>query len=208
MDGTTYQVSDTFSDLAGGAYTITVRDANLCTTSVPVNIAEPDALSLAYTYVDASCPGVADGSLSLTITGGTQPYNVIWSDGILTLDRMNIPDGTYSAVVTDFNGCAAPINIDIGVSGSGNCIEIPQIITPNNDGYNDTWIIRNIDMFPNAEVFVFNRWGKRVFNTKNIPANAWDGTFRGKILPTDSYHYILHLNDGSEPRSGVISIIR
>jgi len=72
----------------------------------------------------------------------------------------------------------------------------------------DTWIIRNIDMFPNAEVFVFNRWGKRVFNTKNIPANAWDGTFRGKILPTDSYHYILHLNDGSEPRSGVISIIR
>ena len=39
-------------------------------------------------------------------------------------------------------------------------------------------------------------------------ANPWDGTLNGKLLPTDSYHYILHLNDGSEPRSGVISIIR
>ena len=94
------------------------------------------------------------------------------------------------------------------LTGTDQCLEIPDIITPNDDGYNDTWKIKNIDLFPNAEVFVFNRWGKLVFNTKNISANPWDGTFKGRILPTDSYHYILHLNDGSKPRSGVISIIR
>jgi large repetitive protein len=133
---------------------------------------------------------------------------VIWSDGILTQDRQDIPDGTYSVVVTDANGCAASLDVVVSFSGTAQCIEIPDIITPNNDGYNDTWQIKNIDLFPNAEVFVFTRWGKLVFNTKNIAANPWDGTFKGKPLPTDSYHYVLHLNDGSNPRSGVISIIR
>jgi hypothetical protein len=133
---------------------------------------------------------------------------VIWSDGILTKDRLTIPDGTYSVVVTDKNGCASSLDIVVGIVGSDQCLEIPDIITPNNDGFNDTWQIKNIDLFPNAEVFVFTRWGKLVFHSKNLAANPWNGTFKGKLLPTDSYHYILHLNDGSKPRSGVISIIR
>ena len=88
------------------------------------------------------------------------------------------------------------------------CLEIPTIITPNNDGANDTWKIKNIDIFPDAEVLIYNRWGKLVFNSKNLSANPWDGKYKGKELPTDSYHYILDLKDGSKPRSGVISIIR
>jgi gliding motility-associated-like protein len=122
--------------------------------------------------------------------------------------RNNIKDGTYSVVVTDKNGCASSLDIVIGFTGSEQCIEIPTIITPNNDGFNDTWQIKNIDLFPNAEVFVFTRWGKQVFNSKNLSANPWDGTYGGKLLPTDSYHYVLNLNNGSNPRSGVISIIR
>jgi gliding motility-associated-like protein len=208
MNGGAFQASGTFNSLAGAAYTVTVRDLNLCTASVSVTISEPAALSILGTSVPASCPGVTDGSISLTITGGTQPYSVIWSDGILTQDRLNIADGTYSVVVTDKNGCAASLDIIVAVVGSDQCIEIPTIITPNNDGFNDTWQIKNIDLFPNAEVFVFTRWGKLVFHTKNLSANQWNGTFNGTPLPTDSYHYILYLNDGSKTRSGVISIIR
>ncbi|MDO9339647.1 MAG: gliding motility-associated C-terminal domain-containing protein, partial [Bacteroidales bacterium] len=208
LNGETYQASGTFTGLTAATYAITVRDANLCTTNVSATVTEPAVLSLANTKEDASCPDVDDGKITLTITGGTQPYSVIWSDGILTADRLNIPDGTYSVVVTDLNGCAASLDVVVGIIGSEKCIEVPEVITPNNDGYNDTWKIKNIDLFPNAEVFVFSRWGKLVFRTKNIPANPWDGTFKGKLLPTDSYHYVLHLNDGSEPRSGVISIIR
>jgi gliding motility-associated-like protein len=208
LNGGAFQASGTFSGLAGASYTVTVQDANLCTVNVPVTISEPAALSISSTSVSASCPGVTDGSISLTITGGTQPYLVIWSDGTLTNDRLNIKDGTYSVVVTDKNGCAASLDIVVSVVGTDQCVEIPTIITPNNDGFNDTWQIKNIDLFPNAEVFVFTRWGKLVFHSKNLSANQWDGTFNGTQLPTDSYHYILHLNDGYKPRSGVISIIR
>jgi gliding motility-associated-like protein len=208
LNGGTFQLSGTFNNLAGAGYTISVQDANLCTANVSVTITEPAVLSLASTKVDVSCPGDADGSITLTISGGTQPYSVIWADGILTQDRQDIPGGTYSVVVTDKNGCAASLDVIVGITGSDKCIEIPTIITPNNDGVNDTWQIKNIDLFPNAEVFVFTRWGKLVFHSKNLAANPWNGTFEGTLLPTDSYHYVLHLNDGSKPRSGVISIIR
>jgi gliding motility-associated-like protein len=173
-----------------------------------VSISEPAVISIGNTKQDVSCPGVANGRITLTVTGGTGLYNIIWSDGILVADRSDLAAGTYSVVVTDKNGCAASLNVTLGVIGGSDCIKINEIITPNNDGFNDTWKIENIDLFPDAEVFVFTRWGKLVFNTKNIAGNEWNGTYKGKLLPTDSYHYILHLNDGSEPRSGVVSIIR
>ena len=203
-----YQDSGDFGSLTIGSHSVTVQDANLCTTIIPVTITGPDLISITYTKEDVSCPDVADGKITLTITGGTEPYSVIWSDGVTIVDRNNITAGTYSVDVTDFNGCTAKLDAVVGKKSSGNCIEIQEIITPNNDGFYDTWKIKNIELFPNAEVHVFNRWGKMVFSTKNIPANEWDGTFEGKLLPTDSYHYVLYLNDGSDPKSGVISIIR
>jgi gliding motility-associated-like protein len=208
LNGGIYQASGIFNGLDATIYTITVRDANLCTANVSVTIKEPAALSLAHTKKDVSCPDDSDGSITLSITGGTPTYIVIWSDGVTTVDRIDITAGTYRVVVTDMNGCQASLDVVVGVIGSEDCLKVNQIITPNNDGFNDTWKIENIDLFPDAEVFVFTRWGKLVFNTKNISANEWDGTFKGRLLPTDSYHYILHLNDRSEPRSGVISIIR
>ena len=117
--------------------------------------------------------------------------------------------GDYRVDVTDANGCQASASTEVGFTVSFGCVVIPQIITPNGDLYNHKWVIRNIDLYPNAEVRIFTRWGKMIFKTKNILANPWKGTYSdGKLVPTDSYHYILYLNDGSEPRSGVISVIR
>jgi gliding motility-associated-like protein len=208
LNGAAFQNSGIFSGLVRGTYSVAVRDANLCSVNVPVTITEPSALAIVPAVTNTTCPGDLDGSVTVTINGGTQPFNIIWWDGIALATRSGLPQGVYGVTVTDKNGCTAKEEIVVGVTGSEKCLEIPGIITPNDDLFNDTWVIKNIDLFPNAEVFVYTRWGKLVFRSKNIAANPWDGTFKGKLLPTDSYHYILHLNDGSEPRSGVISIIR
>jgi gliding motility-associated-like protein len=205
---TPVQSTSAITGLSAGSYTVTVTDGNGCTSNATVQITEPAALSLSATLTEAGCPDSPDGSVTLTITGGTAPYGIFWADGSTTQNRSGLLPGNYSVVVTDASGCAASLNVEITYSGSFKCLVIPQIITPNNDGYNDEWRIRNIDIYPDAEVRVFNRWGRLVFRTKNISANPWNGTSNGKPLPTDSYHYILNLNDGSEPRSGVISIIR
>jgi gliding motility-associated-like protein len=204
------QTDPSVSGLAAGNYTVTVTDFNGCTATGSAQITEPAEIVVLADVTDAACPNEANGSITLTIAGGLPPYAVKWDDDdeIITPGRINLLPGTYSVVVTDQNGCAQAQSVDVGYLGTFNCVEIPQIITPNNDGYNDEWIMRNIDIYPNAEVLVFNRWGKLIFRTKNIPANPWDGRFEGRLVPTDSYHYILYLNDGSEPRSGVISVIR
>jgi gliding motility-associated-like protein len=207
---TPVQTAATAAGLPAGAYIVTVTDANLCTATANVTIAEPAEMVLDPTVTETTCPDSHDGAITINVTGGTSPFTVFWADPLAptTLTRTDLDTATYSAVVTDVNGCAKSIDVVVGFTGSSTCLMIPQIITPNDDGYNDEWVIRNIDLFPNAEVFVYTRWGKLVYHSKNISADPWDGRFKGKLLPTDSYHYILRLGDGSDPTSGIISIIR
>jgi large repetitive protein len=202
------QATPAISNTGPGSYTVTVTDGNGCIETANITLSEPPELSLSSTVTSATCPDSDDGAIILTVTGGLSPYNVLWHDGSTTQNRSGLRPGTYSVVVTDQNLCAKSLQAEVGFATSYNCIVIPQVITPNNDGYNDEWIIRNIDIFPEAEVLIYNRWGKLVFRTKNLSANPWDGGQNDKLVPTDSYHYILYLNDGSAPRSGVISVIR
>jgi gliding motility-associated-like protein len=84
---------------------------------------------------------------------------------------------------------------------------LPNIITPNGDGYNDTWVLPNINLYPNCTVKIFNRGGQQVFNSIGYGI-AWDGTFNGRALPPDTYYYIIDLKHGQGVRSGSVTIIR
>jgi len=207
---TPVQVNDTIADLTPGTYTVTVTDANSCVVTAGVTITEPAVLSIEAVPTSATCPDSDDGQIALEITGGTPAYSVLWAGGETALTRNNLSPDTYSVVVTDANGCAASASAVIDYIGTFNCVEIPQILTPDPaDGHNDEWIIRNIDIYPKAEIKVYSRWGKLIYHSKNPSAEPWKGRYsNGKLVPTDSYHYILDLHDGSSIRSGVISVIR
>jgi gliding motility-associated-like protein len=204
---TPVQTTATATGLAAGSYIVTVTDADGCSNNQTVVISEPQILLLTTDVTDASCPGVTDATINLTISGGTAPFTIIWDDGTTSEDRSSITSGTYSVVVTDANGCSVSATVTVGILGI-NCLQMPDIFTPNDDGKNDVWRLINIELYPDAELIIFNRWGRRVYQTRNPAANPWDGKFRGRVLPTDSYHYVLDLKDGSLPRSGVITLIR
>ena len=200
--------TEDINGLIADTYSVTITDNYGCTVVLSDDVTEPEQLSIEEIHTDATCPGEPDGSITLNITGGTQPYNILWNDGDSLLTRPAMGNYTYSVVVTDSNSCAESLDITVGIANGTTCIEVPEVITPNGDGKNDTWIIKNIGLTPNAELLVYNRWGKLVYQTKNIAANPWDGKYNGKLVPTDSYHYILYLNDGSKARKGVITVIR
>ncbi|PHN08124.1 T9SS type A sorting domain-containing protein [Flavilitoribacter nigricans] len=96
--------------LAAGTYTATVTDANGCTSTCMVTIAEPPALSCSITKdSDVSCYGFSDGSASISGSGGTPPYSFNWGGA----NPNALAAGTYTATVTDANGCTSTCSVTI-----------------------------------------------------------------------------------------------
>ncbi len=90
--------------LAAGTYAVTVTDANGCTKTTSTTITEPTAITLSTVPTSSTC-GSANGSISLTVSGGTSPYTYSWTGGVTTQNRINLLAGTYTVTVTDANGC-------------------------------------------------------------------------------------------------------
>jgi gliding motility-associated-like protein len=92
-------------------------------------------------------------------------------------------------------------------------LAIPEGFSPNNDGYGDRWVIRGLEMYPQAKVAIINRWGNEVYAADPY-ANDWDGrsthalTWDG-ALPVGTYWYLLDLGvEGEEVRTGYLYINR
>ncbi|MFT6970653.1 MAG: gliding motility-associated-like protein [Roseivirga sp.] len=87
--------------------------------------------------------------------------------------------------------------------------EIPNVFTPNQDGINDTFIIPGIEKLSNAEVQIYNIYGRLLFTSNDYLKNPWDGTFNHQLQPIGTYHF--QVIDSSNPLEfiqGEISIIK
>lgn len=77
---------------------------------------------------------------------------------------------------------------------------ISEAFTPNGDGINDVWYLRNADRYPQMEIRIYNRWGAEVFSTTNGYDNNWNGTYNEQStpLPSSSYFYQIDLDADGE----------
>jgi hypothetical protein len=111
------QVSGVFGSLSAGAHTIIVTDANMCTFEIDVFISQPaSGLSLSNdSSVDVACFGDSSGSLAVSATGGTAPYefSINGADYFSSGDFSGLPAKVYAVSVRDANGCSDMINIEI-----------------------------------------------------------------------------------------------
>lgn len=96
------------SNLAAGSYTLTVRDANNCTASGTGVLNQPGGpLTINLNFItNVTCSGASDGQIATTITGGTQPYSITWTNSSSTQDGLvNVSAGSYTIRVVDASGC-------------------------------------------------------------------------------------------------------
>ncbi|MCY7410484.1 MAG: hypothetical protein LH473_09435, partial [Chitinophagales bacterium] len=102
------------SSLASNTYSVTVTDSKNCSATTSVSITEPDAISISGTQFDATCSNVNDGSIDVSVSGGTPFYFFLWSNGETTEDITALLPGDYTITVTDFNNCSSSLSFTIG----------------------------------------------------------------------------------------------
>ncbi|MBN2521508.1 MAG: gliding motility-associated C-terminal domain-containing protein, partial [Bacteroidales bacterium] len=136
-------------------------------------------------------------------------YKTNWSTG--SIDQViEIGEVDYDSLiwvnVTDNNNCSA--SDTLLVLPCSNPLDIPTAFTPNGDGFNDTWVIDGIERFENAEVRVYNRKKVLVFESTG-KYEPWDGKAgNGRVLPVDSYHYVIDLKDPDlDIEQGFVTIV-
>ena len=91
-------------------------------------------------------------------------------------------------------------------------VEIPDAFSPNGDGVNDTFVIPNLESYPNHSLKIFNRWGAQVFEAAPYLSD-WDGRSShpatlGENLPVSTYYYILDLGNGEDAFRGFVYLKR
>ena len=76
-------------------------------------------------------------------------------------------------------------------------MDYPKYFTPNGDGYNDTWYIKNLDKrnLENSIITFFDRYGKLIKQISGT-SEGWNGTFNGEILPSTDYWFTIELTNG------------
>lgn len=111
------QTTQTATALPAGLYTLTITDSLSCTAQFNAALSNINAPDVALTTTDESCLGMSDGTSTALISGGTSPYDVLWSTGDTTLSIDSLPSGEFNISVTDALGCIS-IVIDTVNPGS------------------------------------------------------------------------------------------
>ncbi len=140
------------------------------------------------------------------------PYNLDCTD---CTDPLASPEFTtlYSVKATNEDGCVDEANVAVYVirpTCDERDIYVPNIFSPNQDGENDDFKVLS-NFIDQIHLIIYNRWGEKIFETKD-KNQAWDGTYKGSLLPPDVYAYyfnVVCIGDGKKyAKKGNVTLIR
>ena len=169
-----------------GNYSVQVTDINGCKATKKFVI----ILSDAATNINAVINDFTGNNNTVTITytdnGGDYVFSIDGTNYQENPIFTNLSAGEYTISVKDKNGCLPIPSKVIYI------LDYPKFFTPNGDGINDTWAIKNIKTKPNSTINIFDRFGKLL---KQIDSNSsgWNGTYNGETLPSADYWFVLTL---------------
>ena len=159
-----------------------------------------------YTTVDSNLIIYEDDYLQDVIV---EEIHITESD-ILISDLPANSWHTISILDDDYSCLDGVVSYDLYVgSDDTNCLFIPDVFTPNGDGINDTWQIDGIDLYPAAQIRVFNRWGQIIYESEG-DYTPWDGVsqINTKDQEIATYYYVIDLNINEKNYNGSVTIKR
>ncbi|MCF8296560.1 MAG: gliding motility-associated C-terminal domain-containing protein [Saprospiraceae bacterium] len=136
-------------------------------------------------------------------------YTFQWQDNSTNPTFEVIQPGLYWVIVSDSN-CSTSDSIIIDSKDCEIIFEMPNVFTPNADGFNDFFLPKEVLNITHITIVIYNRWGQKLFETNNY-SEGWDGKFEGKNCPDGTYYWIAHYFDINEIEyntQGFLSLFR
>ncbi|WP_231424092.1 gliding motility-associated C-terminal domain-containing protein [Pedobacter sp. Leaf250] len=205
---------ENISGLRAGIYKLKVKDFVDCEKTYSYSITEhPKVISLPNVNGLQIC---APGEVVLIVNNVSSEfsyrlYDDLGDSSILMEEksgRFNINvTQNRSYYVTQFKGDCESEKMEVKVTVGFNLYNIPNTISPNGDGINDTWVLKNIESYPNVSVKIFNRNGNKVFESQKYQY-PFDGKINGVELPAGIYYYQIKVSNNCSPISGSLTILR
>ena len=174
--------------------------------------------SLAIALSDSSfvvCSGQSD-TLSVTLISGQADVQYVWScegtcgfEGGTDQPTVIIAPTQSASYVVSVSSGDQQVTDTVSVIVEEcpvEALEIPSGFTPNADGENDQWIVKNTSPTLPLSVEVFDRYGNTVFQSDDYQ-NDWEGTYEGQALPVGTYYYLITYPEG-EPYKGAVNLLR
>ena len=151
--------------------------------------------------------GLRDRQIMLVGGLGTAPFT--YAIDAFEADNNDVKkDLTFSkhvVYVYDVYGCTTSETFRL----SPPSLDIPVLFTPNGDGNEDNWIVANLtEVYPNAVVRIYDRFGKLIAQFLGADADGWDGTYRGAALPSTDYWYQITIEEIDQEYVGHFTLIR
>lgn len=163
-----------------GNYSVMVTSIFGCETSVSFDVIESESANIEVVEViDFSDPN----NITITVNGiGNYAYSLDGEAPQTSNLFENVTLGYHTITIIDLNGCSE-VTREIVV------IDAPKFMTPNNDGYFDTWHISGVETLPGTIVYIFDRYGK-LLKTLTSSSQGWDGTYNNQLMPTNDYWFL------------------
>lgn len=173
-----------------GEYSVTVTTINNCSFTKIFSVIESEQAEISFTSsVDFKDPNSITVDLDLSRKGN---YVYILDGGNPQTSNVfeNVSFGMHTVTVSDLNGCR-DISKDVFV------FDIPKFVTPNGDGFYDTWHVIGANQLTGTIVYIYNRYGK-LLKTLSHDSMGWDGTYNGQNMPSDDYWFLASIvQDGN-----------
>ncbi|MBI3500224.1 MAG: gliding motility-associated C-terminal domain-containing protein [Bacteroidetes bacterium] len=203
------QTSSAISNLSGGNYSVTITDANGCSTSQTVAVNSTSAVT-----VQASGDTTITVGGNAVLSGNGSSGSYVWSNGQSgnIINVSPLVTTVYCVAVSD-SGCTdtACVTVKVEPIDCSASIYLPNAFSPNEDGENDLfYLYGKKECVESLHIRIYNRWGEKIFESsdKNF---QWDGEFRGTTMNTAvlTFYCDINLTSGTKiHKQGNVSLVR
>lgn len=197
--------------LASGTYSVTVTDAKNCSVTATAFVPLTSGIDIQFIDVkQASCLSGNDGGAAVVVSGGTTPYEYLWSNNANVDKVQGLSAGTYTVTVTDAVNCSNTSQLQIEKSGCESYVDFPTAFSPNGDGINELFRARYSYDLKKFSLRVYNRWGEMVFETTDV-SQGWNGLYKNVNQPIGVYVWVAEfafLSGNRNTLSGNVTLLR